>query len=199
MFTVKCATSGSLELRWGEDMRTLWQVFILPGTILVWLGYLFPKSGQIAVSKRQFDNRGFLAPIYSIGTYIVGGLLLFGSTQSDQQQLAANSTPAQEESNKIKASEQQFIDHRIIVSTKRVSGDLMMAVTGPETGESGNYSLFVLECSSNRYAKAAESVGADYVGDLFDQPENLIYNLKDVNSSAPGTTEAGMLIKFVCP
>jgi hypothetical protein len=55
--------------------KILWYVLCAPGYIILWLGFYFPtetgKGRNVAQSGRSWRNRKVLAPIYTIGFYIV--------------------------------------------------------------------------------------------------------------------------------
>src|SRR5262249_42728844 len=61
-----------------EATAALWKsvfyvAFCLPGAILLWFQYYFPKPGQIHASARRFRNRG-MEVLY---TLVIYGFLLF--------------------------------------------------------------------------------------------------------------------------
>jgi hypothetical protein len=54
--------------------RLIWDIYCLPGHILIWYNFFFPKEWgkkrNVATSGRAFRSKGVMAPIYSFFLWI---------------------------------------------------------------------------------------------------------------------------------
>lgn len=56
--------------------RFFFELYSLPGSIIIWLNFLKPKKGKLGVSRRHKENRHILAPLFSTIIYVVLGLFI---------------------------------------------------------------------------------------------------------------------------
>ena len=57
----------------------LYELFVLPGRIILWLQYMNPKGGMagVAKSKRQ-ANSPVMTFIYALGFWVLAGFITYG-------------------------------------------------------------------------------------------------------------------------
>jgi hypothetical protein len=53
----------------------LWWLFCMPGAVLMWVEYMFPKHGQVYASGRRYGNR-LIQFLYTIGFYVVVAIIV---------------------------------------------------------------------------------------------------------------------------
>jgi hypothetical protein len=53
----------------------IWLIFFMPGSIALWINYMYPRRGQVWASGRQAQNR-IVTVITSLGIYFMIGMLL---------------------------------------------------------------------------------------------------------------------------